>query len=296
MSNSTPFHRSFHLFQSGEGTDLNNKKVDFMIIGAQKCGTSSLAFQLAQHSQVCFCKKKEPHYFSRVDNWRENLNQYHSLFSPREGQLCGEASTSYTCLPIYLNTYTRLYKYNPELKFIYIVRQPVERIISHYSHRYLRGRIKERPETEVWDDLAYLCTSRYGVQIMPYIELFSRENVLIIISEEAILTPIDTLKQIARFLNISEEVLWTDVSPQNVSTENLYLKRYPGARLLRSFLHRIPIAPVIWHKLVYDRYKNKPEFSEILRLTLWKFLEDDVLFLESLLQRRLTIWREGYTE
>jgi hypothetical protein len=272
-------------------------KVDFMIIGAQKCGTSSLAFQMAQHPQICFCKKKEPHYFSRVENWQERLQEYHLLFSPSEGQLCGEASTSYTSLPSYPNMHRRLYEYNPDLKLIYIIRQPVERIVSHYSHRHLRGRHKDPPEIDIWMDQAYINTSRYGVQIRPYIELFSLQNILILISEEVIRKPHDALKQIAGFLNISVEgVAGIDVSPQNVSLSNLYLKNYPGARLLRALFNRSPLPASAWERWVYNKYSAKREFPESLRRTLWRFLEDDVSYIETLLQRRLDVWRKGYSE
>ena len=75
-------------------------RVDFLIVGAQKCGTTALADQLARHDGVCFASRKEPHFFSRAgDAWRERLPEYHALFDPRPGQICGEASTTYTFLP-----------------------------------------------------------------------------------------------------------------------------------------------------------------------------------------------------
>ena len=100
-------------------------RVDFMMIGAQKAGTTSLAAQLAAHPQICFCREKEPGYFHKTDDWTAGLDQYHSLYSPTPGQLCGEASTYYTFFPEFCETHKRLYDYNPALKLIYVVRQPV---------------------------------------------------------------------------------------------------------------------------------------------------------------------------
>ena len=63
--------------------------VHFMIIGAQKCGTTSLAEQLAQHPQIRFCSEKEPHFFSKQDSRnKQALAQYHNLYAD-----CGEAAT-----------------------------------------------------------------------------------------------------------------------------------------------------------------------------------------------------------
>src|SRR3990172_564869 len=105
-------------------------RVDFMVIGAQKCATSTLARQLAYHPDICFSKPKEPAYFNRTQNWQEGLEKYHQLYSPVEGRICGEASTMYSSLPEWQGTHSRLFAYNPELKLIYIMRLPVERVIS----------------------------------------------------------------------------------------------------------------------------------------------------------------------
>ena len=60
--------------------------------------------------------------------WEADLASYHALYSPAPGQLCGEGSTMYTFLPEFDKTYERLFAYNPDLKFIYIMRSPVERV------------------------------------------------------------------------------------------------------------------------------------------------------------------------
>ena len=57
--------------------DLKNHKVNLIILGFQKCGTTTLSEILANHSQINFCSQKEPNYFSNNKNWRENLENYH---------------------------------------------------------------------------------------------------------------------------------------------------------------------------------------------------------------------------
>ena len=68
-----------------------NFKVNFMLIGAMKCGTSTLAHILKSHPEIGFCKTKEPQFFSRTKNWKLNINEYHELFNFEEGKKFGEA-------------------------------------------------------------------------------------------------------------------------------------------------------------------------------------------------------------
>lgn len=277
--------------------------VDFMLIGAQKCGTTSLAGQLAGHEDICFCAIKEPGYFHKTPEWQANLDDYHSLYAPEDGQLCGEASTMYTFLPEYVETYSRLYAYNPNLKLIYMMRQPVERIVSHYTHNFVR-RIDERPPEEaIMADPAYINRSRYSVQIRPYLELFGSENVLLLIFEEYIADQIATLKRIATFLGINSSTFdLSDTTPKHQSTGNFYLRseglrEFTKTSLFRKVRPYIPAGirqPI--RKQFSDKIDEKPQFSDALKQTIWRFVEDDVIAMEQLLNRHLTAWRQGYTK
>jgi hypothetical protein len=273
-------------------------KVDFIIIGAQKSGTTSLTYQLSQHRQICFCKVKEPHHFSKSKDWKNELQVYHKFFEPMSGQLCGEASTSYTFLPQYSHTSSRLFEYNPKLKLIYIVRQPVERIISHYMHKLARGRAKNSPELDVLINPHYINVSRYGMQLEPYLKLFPRGNVLLLIFEEFISNPFKILEQIALFLGIdSSGFNSVDTKPKGVSTSKPYLIRFRGAQLAEKLINRTPYRiRKIARKYLYFRVQNKIELSHSLKQTLWNSLEDEVLHIEEILGRRLDIWRNSYTK
>jgi hypothetical protein len=276
-------------------------KVSFMIIGAQKCGTTSLAAQLAAHSQVCFSKTKEPGYFNKMKHWQSDISQYHSLYSPMNGQLCGEASTMYTFLPEYRDTHLRLYEYNPGLKLIYLMRQPVERIISHYAHGLVRGRVKLPPESAVLKDPVYINRSRYSVQITPYLETFGADHVLLIIFEEFIRNSMEVLDQVAAFLGISPaDFLHADKSVKHPSVGERYMND-AGRQILSSPLAKAfrPVVPVFMRKAVRKYFsqelKEKPAFAPALKETLWQFLRDDVANIEKILKRRIDIWHEGYT-
>ena len=275
-------------------------RVDFMIIGAQKCGTTSLAAQLAEHPEICFCRKKEPGYFHRTQDWEAGLEGYHNLFSPVDGQICGEASTMYTFLPEWQDTPARLFAYNSELKLIYIMRQPVERVISSYAHELVRGRVKALPETAVFQDPTYINRSRYGVQIRPYLELFKRENILLLLFEEYVASQSGTLQLIADFLGVSAEPFQALAPAEKHKTVGEYYWKHStllnmvGSPALEAARKYLP-APV--REVIKRTFSNKPDEKPVLpvaaKRTLWRLLEDDVRTVEELLGRRLDVWRQG---
>ncbi len=276
--------------------------VDFAIIGAQKCGTTSLAAQLAEHPGICFCEIKEPGYFHRVEDWQSGLEAYHRLYAPEAGQICGEASTMYTFLPEWQGTHSRLFAYNPNLKLIYVMRQPVERVISNYSHDLVRGFVKAPPETAVFEDPTYINRSRYTVQMRPYLELFPRENILLLVFEEYVANQPQTLQQIAAFLGISSGA-FTDTGSmdKHKSVGQTYLKNSAIRALVRSRAFQAvrprlsaSIRRPIRRRLANELYE-KPRFSPSLRQVIWRFVEDDVHGVEELLGRRLDVWRLGET-
>jgi len=110
----------------------SGKKVDFLIIGAQKCGTSSVFNHLILHPALCGSKEKEINYFNNHYNYKLGEKWYHAHWKKfgKKGNHYFEGS------PIYwYNTFTpeRIAAYNPEMKFICLVRDPVKRAFSHYN-------------------------------------------------------------------------------------------------------------------------------------------------------------------
>ena len=177
-------------------------KVDFMIIGAMKCGTSSLSSLLAEHPDISFSQPKEPSFFSDVPDWRSSLGQYHDLFRHKEAKIFGEGSTSYTkSLSRKVKVWEELHSYNKDLKLIYLIRHPVERAVSQYLHGYQRGFI-DQPFNSALYKSELLYVGRYYFQIWPFIEQFGRDKILILKFEDFVRDHHTTLNMVSGFLGI----------------------------------------------------------------------------------------------
>src|ERR1700740_530676 len=118
----------------------NNMQVNFVIGGTQKGGTSALDFFLRQQPQICMPDaKKELHYFDneREFSGRPDYEKYHTHFNPTpQHRVIGEASPIY----MYWNTAPyRIWNYNPKMKWILVLRNPVERAFSAWNMEVSRG-------------------------------------------------------------------------------------------------------------------------------------------------------------
>ncbi len=179
---------------------------DFIIIGAMKCATTSLRYYLGLHPDICMSAIKEPDFFILERNWTQGIDWYRSLFQG-EAKRFGEASTGYTFYPVWQGVPERMQHYYPNIKIIYILRDPVERMLAHYRHSFLEGR-ESRPLKELLSTEAgfeYICRSRYGMQLEQYLQFFSMDHILIVTSEKLLTERRRTLRKIFRFLGVDEE-------------------------------------------------------------------------------------------
>ncbi|NCU31833.1 MAG: sulfotransferase, partial [Candidatus Moranbacteria bacterium] len=111
------------------------KKVDFLIGGVQKGGTTSLSAELSAHPDILFSKKKEIHYFDL--HYKKSESWYHKHFAFMPNKINGE------CSPFYMYwrpCYKRIHTYNPNIKWIFLLRNPIERAFSAYTMSKNRNR------------------------------------------------------------------------------------------------------------------------------------------------------------
>ncbi|MEL6493889.1 MAG: sulfotransferase domain-containing protein [Cyanobacteria bacterium J06623_7] len=188
-------------------------KPAFITIGAAKSGTTTLYEYLCRHPQIYLSTPKEPDFFSLDSNYAQGLDSYYALFAAAQPhQVCGEGSTTYSRLHQHPQTVERLYRELPEVKLIYIMRQPVDRAYSFYIHRFKGALYKPEQAVEptfeatIEQQSEFIESSYYYEQISRYLELFPRESFLFLLMEDLIEQPEATLKQILTFIGVDPQV------------------------------------------------------------------------------------------
>ncbi|WP_321369268.1 sulfotransferase [uncultured Draconibacterium sp.] len=272
-------------------------KVDFIILGAAKAGTTTMADILSNHPAVNFCKEKEPNFFSTTDNWKANIEKYHCLYEEEKGKIYGEASHSYTALPLYnLNIWEDIYDYNSNMKFVYIVRNPIDRFISAYMQNYQRGRFDYSIDEAIHKS-KNIHRSRYYTQILPFIEKFGRDNVMIIDFDDFIKDRKVVLEKLSDFLKLSLDKFDLDENKHsNVSVNSIKLNaKYDWIVKRFSVLtHLIPnkVKMAVKRMLVNKKrvFKEKPRLTKEQQETIIRLTRMDTLALSKLINKDLSGW------
>jgi hypothetical protein len=212
----------------GQATWFLRPFPNFLIIGAQKAGTSSLYKYLLQHPAILPAYQKEIHYFTLPELYFKGQNWYRGHFPTKllRGQrLTGEASPSYLFFPLVPQ---RVHQMMPQTKLIVLLRDPVARAFSNYHHQVRRGletlsfeeAIEQEP-ARLGDDLqktitnprfhslnlahySYLLRGDYITQLKRWRQFFPAEQMLILKSEDFYDNPQQTVAQASAFLELPE--------------------------------------------------------------------------------------------
>lgn len=219
---------------------------DFMIIGAMKCATTTLHEQLAGQPCIMMSQPKEPNFFSDDQSFARGFDWYASLFaSTDDGVLCGESSTHYTKLPTYPDTVGRMSRVLARIKLIYVMRHPIDRLISHYIHEVTNGRITRGIHEAVDRHPELVDYGRYHMQLSPYLSAFGAESVLPVFFNRLVARPQDELDRIGRFLGSRDRLRWDyNLRPQNAGSDRL------RRSALREVLVRAPVLSTIRRRVV----------------------------------------------
>ena len=261
-------------------------KVDFMVIGAARSATTSLSSLLALHPEICFSTPKEPQFFSQ-DNWRNSLEEYHTLFK-NEAKLYGEGSTNYSKYPHFnKNIFNDIFEYNPDMKFIYMMRNPIDRIISHYKLAIERGYASEDINAEVLQKPIYIDTSKYFYQISPYIELFGSKNIKLVLFEEYINSHQNVLNKVFDFLGVSRIDISSKYAVINQSQAGTITHEkydYPSS-LLKKILKGFHVLSRRLKPVTIDISLNEETKQKLI-----SELSEDIKNLETLINKDLSHW------
>ncbi len=158
---------------------------NFLVIGAPKAGSTSLYHYLRSHPEVFMSETKEVNFFLEERNWGRGREWYERQFDGADGaRAVGEASVRYSMYPKYQGVPERIAALVPDVRLVYVVRDPVARMVSHYEHRVRANRDDGRLEESLLENPVYLDTSRYALQIERYLEHFAPDRLLVVVSEQ----------------------------------------------------------------------------------------------------------------
>jgi hypothetical protein len=191
-------------------------RVNFLIAGVQKGGTTALFDYLQDYPDLALPQTKELHFFDdETRDWsRPDYDVYHAAFPEVAGRPCGEATPIYTYWP---NCLERIRAYNPAMKLIVVLRDPIQRAWSHWRMEYARG-VETQPfdwciregrqrlfEADPWGhhrEFSYVERGFYGEQMERLLALFPADQVLTLRSDQLRIDPGATLGAVREFLGL----------------------------------------------------------------------------------------------
>ena len=202
---------------------------DFIVIGSMKSGTTSLYRWLATHPDIGMSRDKETDYFIAEKSFSRGPGWYSAQFAPGR-KVYGEASPNYTKADDFRGVPARIRAALPDVRLIYLVRDPVDRFVSQYRHSWTMGEISmspsELPGTHEYRHI--LNTSRYARQVDAYLAEFEADRLLVVDFDDLVRERDAALAQVHRFVGVEPHPL----AAGGAHNDNAEVSRVP-APLLR---------------------------------------------------------------
>ena len=271
---------------------------NLVIIGGLKCGTTSLHHYLNLHPSIAMSRPKELNFFVSELNWELGPAWYGEHFDP-EAAVRGETSPHYTDRPRLDGVAERMRSTLPHARLVYVVRDPIDRLLSHYLHN-VGGSYETRTLAEALasDDSAYIDRSRYAFQLEPYLDAFGPERIEIVSREELKAERAETMRRLFEFCGVDPEFTspefgreWETGGAKTGGRFRLMDRavRLPGLRSLDRNFDRLP-ERLRWRveRIVHDPESGpapKPELPRAIRDRLEGVFRPDVERLESIAGR-----------
>jgi hypothetical protein len=281
---------------------------NLLVIGAQKCGTTSLHRYLDAHPEIAMSEPKELDFFVEHENraphlvdgnWHRGVDWYGSHF-PDDVPVRGEASPNYTAYPNVPRVPERAAQVVPDARLIYLVRDPIDRIVSQYLHRVGASR-ERRPLDEVLADedaaARYVDRSRYAMQVDRWLDHFPGERLLVLAQEDLRADAPSVLRRAFHFLSVDELFVSGEFTRAHQPSSEKRATAGVARRLerpLASAAHRLPLgasrALGRAFRGTFGRTLDRPTISDERRRELGSLLHDDVERLRALTGQRFDSW------
>lgn len=207
----------------------------FLVVGAMKAGTTTLHERLGQHPDVFMSDPKELHYFTGRENWAKGVDWYRSQFAAgRDAVARGESSPSYSQADIFPGVPDRVVDLLPDVRLVYIVRDPVERLRSMYLHQLANGRETDPIDVVVRTKPYLIGSSRYAWQLDRWEGRVAPERIKVITAERLFSEGAATVASVCEFVG---------VDPQAIGDEFVHRGRTDDKRVARGSLRRVTSVP-----------------------------------------------------
>ena len=289
---------------------------NFICVGAQKAGTTTLYHLLNQHPEICLPKEKETHFFlNGTDKYTQGLKWYSDTFFQAcpQNHLRGEISPGYMYLPyVSERIFTDI---GPDVKLIFMLRNPIDRAYSGYfmSKRIAAETLdfdaaikKEKERIKINESFqktySYAERGLYAQQIERYLKFFPIENMFFIVLETDFKENTQkTLSNLCKFLNITPYDFNINIkSNPALEPKNKMLMRFLYSdqflKLRKMLKHLLPFSK-IRHKIKYKlsrmnlkKIESKPPIEPLTYNQLQDFFYEDIQKLETLIHKDLSHW------
>ncbi len=291
------------------------RKIDFMIIGAQKAGSSSLHYYLSQHPEIFMPELKDIQYFERDEYYKQLEDILNIIYKNlNDEKFIGGSDVN---LLYFYYVAERIYKYNPKIKLIAILRNPVDRAYSAYWAAVRDGfetcktfeealeKEKERRHGTLRERgiLTYLEHGHYDEQLEHYFKVFPKEQIYIILTEDLKTNPAETLRKLLLWIGATPDVSYIDFKrKRNVSSisKALWLQRFLMAEGFHAKIYRrLPPEMRIFINKIYLKFREinskpfkYPPMNPETRKKLIEYYRPHTERLSKMINRDLSQWLE----
>ena len=285
---------------------------NFMIIGVAKAGTTSLYRYLDQHPQVFMCPEKGTNFFGYEDarawKWTDEgdppllqhfqvktFEAYEALFAGTSAEIAiGEVSPQYFRCP---TAARRIHECIPDVKLVASLRNPADRAFSGFLMRTRRGEVVKSSYEELTPEASHVREGFYYKRMKRYFDIFAKHQIKIYIFEEFKKDPAKVVVDLFDFLGVDTNFVpdtSTRHNPAGVPKNRLLNRLFFDPTLIRIAKSVLPESVQRMAKRVQQQnLKPPPKSPADLQAKLLDLYREDILKLEALLERDLSIWLDG---
>jgi hypothetical protein len=280
---------------------MSSPRPNLFIIGAMKSGTTSLHAYLGTHPDVFMSEPKEPGYFVEEMTWSRGEPWYLSLFAGAgSAAVVGESTAAYSMVPRFPGVPGRIARFNSEVRFVYLMRNPLARTVSHYWHMVQHHCERRDLFTAVREHPPYVNVSNYSMQLTPYFETFGRERVQTLTFEELVADPVAVVQKLFAWLGVDAAFVPPNIGAREnvtgpaVEPRKGWVNRFRHSRLWGAVGGFVP-RPLrrLGRRLAQRRVERSPQELARVAAYLAPIQAEQVHALRELLGRDFPEWESA---